>query len=318
MDLPKFSGQYKEWKSFIDGFKMMVGQKRNITPIEKMIRLEGCLVGDARTIIANLTTTNEHYEIAMQKLTNRYDNQRLIVTSLLTNLMSMTPMSNKSAKGLSEVIDITTSTLDGLKALHINIEGWDAIINHLLRTAIDPGTREKWEEKLGASTTVPPLQEFMEFLKARANPLESVDDKNQTNPTTGKSHNYGKSNVIRKSTVHTHTASSTNTRREKRSEIVPANQVGSKDKSCVLCKGNHFIGYACTKFKDMTLKQRRETIQQPNLCWNCRGPHKVENCSSEQTCQICASHHHILIHETKNIASASEKTGTSTSSSPNN
>ncbi|XP_015126396.1 uncharacterized protein LOC107047973 [Diachasma alloeum] len=303
MDLPKFSGQYKEWKSFIDRFNMMVGNK-NITPVEKMIRLEGCLVGDAKAIIANLTTTNENYDIAMKKLTNRYENQRLIVTSLFTNLMSMTPMHKKSAKGLREVIDTTTSTLNGLKALHINVEGWDAIINHIMRTAIDPDTREKWEEKLGASTKVPSLKEFMDFLKARANALESVDSNNPINSTTVNSNNHGKSNANKKSTVYTHTVSSTNNQREKKSDVAPTKQSGSKEKSCTLCKGNHFIGYSCTKFKDMTVKQRREAIQQLDLCWNCLGPHKVDKCISEKTCRTCDRQHHTLIHENRDIASA--------------
>lgn len=72
IELPKFSGDWKEWTSFIDSFNVYFHNNKDMAPVHKLHFLKACLEGQASDIIKSIPTTNENYEQAFNHILERY------------------------------------------------------------------------------------------------------------------------------------------------------------------------------------------------------------------------------------------------------
>lgn len=64
---------------------------------------------------------------------------------------------------------------------------------------------------------------------------------------------------------------------------------------CLSCKCSHFL-YQCSGFKAKTVYNRNFEVRQLELCFNCFGNHKFDQCSSKGRCFTCKEKHHTLLH----------------------
>lgn len=79
IDLPSFSGSYEDWRPFHEIFNSMIHQNGDLPTIQKMHYLQASLKGEAADVISSLELSAENYSEAWAMLTERYDNQRVIV-----------------------------------------------------------------------------------------------------------------------------------------------------------------------------------------------------------------------------------------------
>lgn len=114
--IPKFTGDYFKWMSFRGLFSVMVKDKMTLANAQKMQMLKTLLDGEASALIADLTITDNNFNGAWQRLTDRYDNNRIIVYKHLHKLITQSLARNES-KSLKKLLDTTDQVLLALQNL---------------------------------------------------------------------------------------------------------------------------------------------------------------------------------------------------------
>lgn len=81
INIPTFSGEYKQWQTFFDLFSSTIHEKEYLTSAQKFQYLKSFLKGDAERFLRNTNVTEANYNDALQKLIKRYDKKRHTITS---------------------------------------------------------------------------------------------------------------------------------------------------------------------------------------------------------------------------------------------
>lgn len=126
IELPKFSGDWKEWTSFKDSFNVYFHNNKDIAPVHKLHFLKACLEGQASDIIKSIPTTNENYQLAYDVVTARYENKGAIIQSHIRALFDTPKISIASATELQGLYHHITLNISALQALGQPVECWDA------------------------------------------------------------------------------------------------------------------------------------------------------------------------------------------------
>ncbi|KAK6014431.1 hypothetical protein OSTOST_20185 [Ostertagia ostertagi] len=92
LPIPKFRGQLWEWDHFWSIFEAVI-HKSNISRIEKLSYLLEALQGPAMDTVKELQVTADNYDVAIQLLRRKYDNQEAVISQLLQHLQDMRPRS---------------------------------------------------------------------------------------------------------------------------------------------------------------------------------------------------------------------------------
>lgn len=92
LHIPKFDGRLWEWDHFWGDFEAVV-HKRNLSKIEKLSYLLEALEGPAKDTVSKLQVTADNYDVAIQLLMKKYDNQEAVVNHLLQELQDIQPAS---------------------------------------------------------------------------------------------------------------------------------------------------------------------------------------------------------------------------------
>ena len=80
----------------------------------------------------------------------------------------------------------------------------------------------------------------------------------------------------------------------------PIKTESRKSKNCAVCDSTTHRTWACEKFNEKSVKDRRMLVNEKRLCYNCLGTgHSVKDCPSNMRCRTCEKAHHTLIHQSK-------------------
>ncbi|XP_050339416.1 uncharacterized protein LOC126765721 [Bactrocera neohumeralis] len=148
INLPKFRGEYSEFKSFVSLFESLVHNDPNISNIKKFNHLVNCLSGEALGTVKAFQMSNENYPKALASLKKVYDNKCLIFFNTISKLFELPTIPKPSAPSLRSMIDEVLAVYDPLLSLGDEKQITNAIIIHLVMTKVDPATRSKWKEAL--------------------------------------------------------------------------------------------------------------------------------------------------------------------------
>lgn len=293
--LPKFSGNFQEWRSYHDLFTSLIRNNAELSNVERMHYLKTSLSGEALRYVANLPVSGDSFSIAWETLSSRYENKRFLVTAHLDQLTNMKPLKTKSASVLSSLLANISETLGALRALGCSVEFWDPLLLHLLVKLLDTESREAWELKLGPTTNYPTFSEFEEFLIGRARAMQNL-----TLP-----------GLIASTNKDDDKRSKSRSRFSTNAQV--ATCVAKDPAICPLCTSSHYLA-RCTTFLTKTPSQRLEIVKKHKKCFNCLGNHAIRQCKSTKRCQKCGKHHHTTLHNSaetspsKAIAVTSAKT----------
>lgn len=268
ISLPSFNGNYTEWQSFHDLFIALVHNNDSLEAVQKLHYLKGSLSGEAELLLRQFSITGENYEEAWSILKKRYSNKRYIATSIFKKFFAQRTISHESATALRQLLDTSVECMSALKNIGLPTPQWDAIINFILVSKLDPSTHKQWEEFISSDTTddIPGFERLKSFLETRFRTLEMIEPVNKTYK------------LIKPKTFHV---------------------TADKEQRCGFCKENHYI-YKCKQFSKKPIEERYDFVQKNNLCFNCLVPnHSVYNCKQRTTCQICKKKHHSLLHRAK-------------------
>jgi len=157
------------------------------------------------------------------------------------------------------VTDGATEIVRGLDAAgQPNRDCW---IIHFILAKIDAETRRKWVEG----------SRELKFLDRRCEKFELSKSESDIDSKVGPQH--GKA---------------------KRSSHV---LVSTEANTCVKCNSKEHKIYACSKFGELSIEQRRAFVKAKSLCFNCLKPgHVSRKCESKFTCKFCHNRQHSLLH----------------------
>ncbi|KRY45033.1 hypothetical protein T03_15500 [Trichinella britovi] len=177
-DLPKFSGDFKEFRAFWDQFDYRVHQRKDLSNAAKLTYLRGCLTGKAEDVISSLSSSNADYEVALNRLREEFDRPAKVIRHQIKKLVQTPPKD----VGLRSQYDHLRRTIDALTALGKDPrkgglrEGELSaaeITIAISRDRLPTPVRIKWDEKTKANETMAAdLSEYLQFMGEQAQLLE--------------------------------------------------------------------------------------------------------------------------------------------------
>lgn len=257
--IPKFDGDYLAWRQFFDLFSQLV-HNQPLPKVHKMWYLKTNLTKDAEKLIRHLAATEDNYDTAWTMLQDRYNNLRLISSSLIQRLLgqSFIPTSVASIKSLH---DTTLECLMSLENLGIVTSSWDPLLMHLFLKKLDRSSHVMYEQSLKNPKELPTIKGFLAFLQSQFQSLEAVNNKE-------------KHGQFRTSAISTHQDS----------------------RGCVLCKGEDHPIRLCNTFLRLGTAERYQIAKTHKLCINClKSGHLIKACTSRK-CLKCNKLHNTLLH----------------------
>ena len=92
IELPIFSGEIQDWVRFRDVFEEMIIKRVHLAAVYKMHYLRSALKGEAAKLLQEMPAAGDNFEGAWKLVKSHYNNNRLLITKLLSRLMSINPM----------------------------------------------------------------------------------------------------------------------------------------------------------------------------------------------------------------------------------
>ncbi|KAI4481540.1 hypothetical protein M0802_013960 [Mischocyttarus mexicanus] len=190
LTVPRFEGEYLKWPELKAMFSSVIGERENLSELERFQYLKSVVAGSAATLINHLPPMDSSFSTAWSLLIARYENERLIVNSHLERLLALEPMKYRRSSSLLKAVDIINETTQGLLAL-TGQDCLNCLMVHLIVRQLDRDTRENWESTLSNSTKYPTLGQLIAFLTMRARTLETLERTTQPTSTQGSTHKKG-------------------------------------------------------------------------------------------------------------------------------
>lgn len=285
IELPKFSGEYKLFRTFIDRYNSLVHKNTSLNPIDKYNYLVSSLSGPPLTLVKSIPLTENNYENAYESLVNRYDNKRLIAISHLQAIDNAPIISfnTKSAHSLRNLVDTFNENLAALKSFSLPVEEWDFLLYFLLCKHLDEETKTQFEfSSHNSKNALPSYKLLVKFITERCDSLDAIEFSKQP-PSPQRLKNSTPSKYNSKS-------------KQSSSFFIHANA----NMSCNFCKSDHSI-YKCQSFREITVQDRINFVRKNKLCLNCLSScHLLKDCNSKSTCRICQLRHHSFLHISNN------------------
>ncbi|XP_036340110.1 uncharacterized protein LOC118749413 [Rhagoletis pomonella] len=303
LQLPKFSGHHADWLDFYDMFSVLVHTNNELSDIEKFQYLRSCLTDSAARLVQALEVTAVNYRKAVELLSARYDNKRIIFQSHLKRVFEIQRVMKPSATTLRELIDMVNGSLRAMESLTSKSQISDGIILHLLTSKLDESTRTKWEDEVATKWTntstsplkLPSWDDLASFLERRCQSF----------------------NIMEASIASTKNIPSSPPRRHR--TLKPQSSLLSThaDKRLLCDEQISHNAFNCSKFMASDPMDRFVLVKRKQLCLNCLGTkHSSSNCPSPRRCQHCRVSHHTLLHRHPPQAPQGREANKGTSSLP--
>lgn len=292
INLPRFSGSYREWRQFRDLFTSMIINNQEISNVEKMQYLKMNLTGEPAQLVINIDVTSDNFTRAWGVIVDRYENKRVLIDTHLSSLFSIQKVNQQSTTELKQLLGTVKEALGALNALGCPTDSWDCVIVYMVTRKLDSDTLIDWEKQIGTASEPATFTELEKFLLGRIYALEAVARAADTR----------KPRPIASTTTKDHAKSHQATAIQKSDNSAPS-ATNSSLLNCALCSAGHYVS-TCPDYNNKTVEQRRDFLKQKNLCFNCLGPHLFRNCRTAKRCRICGNPHHTTIHRSTNLSSS--------------
>ena len=142
-NLPTFDGSYEKWTPFYEHFMAAVDSHANLPKIQKFNYLKSALTGEASQLISQLPLSNSNYHIALNSLTDRYDNPRLILNHLRA-IFLLKSLQKESAE-LRKLVVAFEENLMAIQASNVDTELCGFVWVDMLSEKLDPESRRQFE-----------------------------------------------------------------------------------------------------------------------------------------------------------------------------
>ena len=139
ISVPKFNGDYTQWEHF----STLVGDEFNLSKVSKLHYLITSLEGEPLQLVKSYPITGENFEIVWQKLVDKYDNQRRLVSSHLSKIFNLNSMKKKSSFEVKRILNGIISPIQALSLLKRETKHWDDFLVFHTVNLFDSQTRKQ-------------------------------------------------------------------------------------------------------------------------------------------------------------------------------
>jgi hypothetical protein len=283
LELPTFSGNYRDWLSFRDTFTALIHDSNLYTSIEKFHYLRICSKDEALKAIESIAVSEVNYRVAWETLITRFENKRLIIQEHAYAIINLPPLVINSYQSLRKLVDDFNINLAALTNLGQPTDHWSGLLVPIISQKMDFFTKREWEAQLGPDP--PTVETLKSFLQKKCVTLESLSVAEQqsakTNNATPKSNNKTSANHFSK-------------------DRTLCNASTNKQIQCYMCKEAHGL-YQCPQFLNLVIAQRVTQVKEWKVCENCfRKGHEASQCKS-RACRYCKEKHNSLLHVENNV-----------------
>lgn len=286
IDLPRFSGHFKEWPAFIDLFNSLIHLNTTLSDVEKFQYLQTSLVKEPLDLIRGYSLSADNYVLAYDALIKQYENKRKLVASYWEDILNST-----TKVSLQHLVNTYSENLSMLKRLGYTVDGFaDYIVTHSLMSKLDVSIRERFEREHN-SNEIPTFKDLMAFLEVECRAQDAISHNSKIPLDTRKAKSALVSTTTAKDTSH------------------------SVKSTCPFCRQSHNV-YSCRQFLNKVPRDRHKFVKENNRCINCLGSHKFNDCLSKNTCRQCRRPHHTLLHFEKTPDTAAAHSSLSSRSAP--
>lgn len=280
-DTEIFKGDYLKWPTFRDLFTAIYVNNQRLSPVKKLFHLNSKTSGEAYSIVAKFSLTNDGFESAWNALQERFENKRLLVNSQLKILFSLSIVNHESGSALKELQSTIQNCLIALEHSKISTKNWDCLLVYLCLSKLLKLTLSLWKQSLANKVEIPSWVDMNTFLSERYRTLEAIEDVRASASTS--SHP--------KQTKGQSTSTKLNSFES---------NVNAKVRICDLCSNENHPIRLCRHFLQMKVSEREAYIKQKKLCLNCfaRG-HQLRDCPSSHNSFTCQGRHNSLLHRSE-------------------
>ena len=301
--IPVFGGNKLEFPRWQAAFSSCVDSS-SLSAQFKMLRLEGCLTGEAAETVKGLGYSEAAYETAKARLLRKYGGSRRQVQGNLEELKKMNTLREDDAKALEKFADVLERAVINLKENDRQSDLKDGTLYTIIL--------EKIPETL--------LAQYYRWIKEN----HEHESREKLKDWIAEEAEYR----IQAAEIRNGIGSDTKTRENKvpwkrregstKSFVSTSGGVEPKIQRCKLCGHSHPIWH-CNVFKGRPVERRWETAKRLGLCYRClRNDHLGNSCPSYRECKIdgCKDTHHRLLHAERAPSHRESQRGSSDGTSP--
>ena len=319
---PTFSGELRDWIPFWRSFKEAVHDAEDLDEAAKLMYLKAAMKDRSLYRRLNRPVKGDNfYQDMVKELQAQYDKPIEMHQLHVASLMNLEPveLTKSSINAFAETICEALDGIRELKQTDISYVETSMVVSYLPQKM-----KQSWDEKLEGLTQVPPAEELIKFLRAKADNPSYVDKAAPVKPKAGKQMKQrGSVNVVTpqpatKTSVQPAQQPPPSSYRAPHPTPVQTSAPSPQHKPrqttpvckyvCPLCSESHYT-YACPKFELYSLTQRKEHVRANSLCSNCLKPyHTAEVCHSSYSCKQCHERHNTLLHEPPSTTSSAPST----------
>lgn len=282
IQIPEFSGNYLEYKQFIELFSALIHDDKNIPDIQKFVYLRGFLKGEAFDLIKNLPVQGSSYNVALNMIKDRYDNSHKIVNEYISKLLDMNPIGKSTVTSLRNFISEAKQHVAALKNLKEPVDQWDSILVCILSRKLDLYTNRAYCLDKDASQPHT-FTDFIKYLEDRALALENSENNSRAT-----------------------TMSSFPSQRKVQGESKVAFVASKEEKECYFCGKHDHKLFSCPKFLLTKETERIEFVKSKKLCKVCLNGHPGK-CRFHFKYSHCKQNHNTLLHTETNSESTNQE-----------
>ncbi|XP_050064654.1 uncharacterized protein LOC114132631 [Aphis gossypii] len=264
--LPTFGGDIQDWEPFFDCFRAMIHDDGGFSPAQKFYYLRSSISGPALDLIKSIPMTDANYEVAIERLKQRYDNRSLVIQSHIRSLLESPYVEQPTAKELQALHAHVSAHVAALRVLNQPTEHWDAWLVTIIVSRLDAATSHGWQLRQ-QNTQLPKYCDLEKFLSSRCVAFESSE---AASGSKGDIKANSSSETTKRSSVkHSST--------EPRRALVAAADIVS----CHYCTKPHKL-FNCGEFKAVPINTRLSFVQGKGICFNCLSTGHMANERTEE------------------------------------
>ncbi|XP_017485298.1 PREDICTED: uncharacterized protein LOC108373869 isoform X2 [Rhagoletis zephyria] len=319
-DTEIFYGGYEQWPSFRDMFTAVYINHPKLTNAQKLYHLRYKTQGKAGQIVKQFPLSDDNFELAWEALRARYENRRVLVDNQIKTLMNLKPIQVENSEDIQRLQSSVNNCLQILATQQVSTESWDPILIYLVTSKLPENTVTLWEQSLISRKDLPNWSQMNQFLTTRYEVVERVD---QWRPAKVKSipphTSYPKQNPYAFKSNNSH-----DTHNKSHSKIQSHMTEQRTMYKCALCKTSQHPIYSCSRFKKLSIQDRKKFVRDNHMCLNCLSQsHLIKDCRSPHNCAHCQERHNSSLHDdalsknssTPRVHKASSQVATTTSTS---
>ena len=133
-----FSGENSsqlEYHSFISLYESIIGNRKDLSNVSKLIYLKSYLSGYAAKVINHLTNSAENYQVALTLLNGEFLDEKSVINALITKFFELKPKYDPTYLETKIFLNETRCIINDLQIYGMNLEseiGGNAIVTHVI------------------------------------------------------------------------------------------------------------------------------------------------------------------------------------------